>query len=138
VGIPLLPPQVTRASCDRLQVWSTLATLCYEDNAMASLATERRAIAEGRYQLQRLLGEGSRKRVYLAHDTRLDREVAKRAFLTLHSFSATLAMGCMVLFLHQPRRAALLVRTPVEMYVTLFGASAILEAVVTRGTSWLF
>jgi hypothetical protein len=30
----------------------------------------------GRYQVKRPLGEGSRKRVYLAHDTRLDRPVA--------------------------------------------------------------
>src|SRR5206468_11785823 len=32
--------------------------------------------AAGRYTVRRLLGEGSRKRVYLAHDARLDREVA--------------------------------------------------------------
>ena len=30
----------------------------------------------GRYEINRLIGEGSRKCVYLAHDTRLDREVA--------------------------------------------------------------
>src|SRR5262245_59959098 len=29
-----------------------------------------------RYEIHRLLGEGSRKRVYLARDTRLDRDVA--------------------------------------------------------------
>ncbi len=34
------------------------------------------AFAAGRYEVRRLLGEGSRKRVYLAHDKRLDREVA--------------------------------------------------------------
>ena len=34
------------------------------------------SIAEGRYQLMRFLGEGAKKRVYLARDTRLDREVA--------------------------------------------------------------
>jgi len=42
----------------------------------ASSATLPSAIAGGRYQVRRLLGEGVRKRVYLAYDTRLDREVA--------------------------------------------------------------
>ncbi len=34
------------------------------------------AIAGGRYHVQRFIGEGAKKRVYLAHDTRLDRDVA--------------------------------------------------------------
>jgi len=34
------------------------------------------AFAGGRYQVQRFLGEGGRKRVYLAHDTKLDSDVA--------------------------------------------------------------
>src|SRR5262249_61571250 len=34
------------------------------------------ALANGRYVLRHLLGEGSKKRVYLAHDTRLERDVA--------------------------------------------------------------
>ncbi len=33
-------------------------------------------LAEGRYQLVRFLGEGAKKRVHLARDTRLDRDVA--------------------------------------------------------------
>ena len=38
--------------------------------------SEPAAFAGGRYQVKRLLGEGGRKKVYLAHDTVLDRDVA--------------------------------------------------------------
>jgi class 3 adenylate cyclase len=34
------------------------------------------SLADGRYQVQKLLGEGGKKRVYLATDTRLERDVA--------------------------------------------------------------
>lgn len=34
------------------------------------------SFASGRYQVKRLLGEGGKKKVYLAHDTTLDRDVA--------------------------------------------------------------
>jgi len=34
------------------------------------------SFAEGRYQVERFLGEGGKKMVYLAHDNLLDREVA--------------------------------------------------------------
>jgi len=34
------------------------------------------SFADGRYQVKKLLGEGGKKRVYLAHDSTLDRDVA--------------------------------------------------------------
>ena len=34
------------------------------------------SFANGRYQVKKFLGEGGKKKVYLAHDTTLDREVA--------------------------------------------------------------
>ena len=34
------------------------------------------SFADGRYQVKKLLGEGGKKKVYLTHDTLLDRDVA--------------------------------------------------------------
>ena len=39
-------------------------------------APEPSAFADGRYEVKRFLGEGGKKKVYLAHDTTLDRDVA--------------------------------------------------------------
>ena len=39
-------------------------------------APEPSSFANNRYQVQKFLGEGGKKKVYLAHDTTLDREVA--------------------------------------------------------------
>src|SRR6266508_3391356 len=39
-------------------------------------ASPPKAFVGGRYEVKQLLGEGARKRVYLAHDTRLGRNVA--------------------------------------------------------------
>ena len=44
--------------------------------APSSLAAQPESFANGRYQVKRSLGEGGKKRVYLAHDTLLDRDVA--------------------------------------------------------------
>lgn len=41
-----------------------------------SQSTEPTSFAEGRYQVKRFLGEGGKKKVYLALETTLDREVA--------------------------------------------------------------
>ena len=44
--------------------------------ATSSPALDPTSFADGRYQVKRLLGEGGKKKVYLAHDSTLDREVA--------------------------------------------------------------
>lgn len=49
-----------------------------------------RALADGRYTLGRLLGEGAGKRVYLATDTRLQREVAAALFKAAGSDEAAM------------------------------------------------
>ena len=44
--------------------------------ASSTPETQPSSFANGRYEVQRFLGEGGKKRVYLAQDTLLDREVA--------------------------------------------------------------
>jgi hypothetical protein len=44
--------------------------------ASAPVADHPSAFCEGRYVVKRFLGEGGRKRVYLCHDAKLDRDVA--------------------------------------------------------------
>ena len=44
--------------------------------ASAPAASQPTSFASGRYQVKRFLGEGGKKKVYLAHDTTLDRDVA--------------------------------------------------------------
>ena len=47
----------------------------------------RASFANGRYQVKRFLGEGGKKRVYLAQDTTLDREVAFALILPMYRLS---------------------------------------------------
>ena len=47
-----------------------------QSSAPTPTAEHPTSFLEGRYQVKRFLGEGGKKRVYLAHDTTLDRDVA--------------------------------------------------------------
>lgn len=46
------------------------------NSSSAAAPAQPTSFADGRYQVKRFLGEGGKKKVYLAHDTLLDREVA--------------------------------------------------------------
>jgi tetratricopeptide (TPR) repeat protein len=52
----------------------SLVETALEEEAQPS--PEPKAFANGRYQVEKLLGEGGKKKVYLVHDTLLDRDVA--------------------------------------------------------------
>src|SRR5207247_2274077 len=55
---------------------SQLGTASPEQSAGAATPPLPSSFAGGRYGVRRFLGEGAKKRVYLAHDTKLDRDVA--------------------------------------------------------------
>jgi class 3 adenylate cyclase len=86
-GAPL-PRTTTCASCGRENppglkfcrgcgaAVKTAAPESVEGNGHAGRDRSPARLAGGRYVVQRYLGEGARKRVYLAHDTVLDRDVA--------------------------------------------------------------
>ncbi len=69
-----LPPDA--AFCDDCGRPVTQAEAPRSEFAPAAAAEAPRSFASGRYQVRRFLGEGAKKRVYLARDSMLDREVA--------------------------------------------------------------
>jgi len=65
------------AAADRAMSGSaTLATSSVSTQASHATPARPTSFSNGRYQVQSFLGEGGKKKVYLAQDTTLDREVA--------------------------------------------------------------
>ena len=61
---------------ERLSSTAIPPTLGPRASAATPVVDQPTSFADGRYQVKRFLGEGGKKKVYLAHDTTLDREVA--------------------------------------------------------------
>jgi tetratricopeptide (TPR) repeat protein len=81
-------PLQTEVICNRCQYPNTLdSKFCVQCGQPLGIAAQRSpaatppspipaSFADGRYQVKRFLGEGGKKKVYLVHDTLLDRDVA--------------------------------------------------------------
>jgi len=64
------------AAEERAQVKSHPPAISFVPQADSAPSPLPSSFANGRYAAKKLLGEGGKKRVYLAHDTKLDRDVA--------------------------------------------------------------
>ena len=65
------------AAADRALAGSASQPVASTPATSALPPSQPTSFANGRYQVQRFLGEGGKKKVYLAQDTLLDREVAR-------------------------------------------------------------
>src|SRR6266545_7037735 len=65
-----------RQAADRAESGATPPRATSEVAAQAPSVPQPRSFANGRYTVKRFLGEGGKKKVYLAHDASLDRDVA--------------------------------------------------------------
>ncbi|NQW16612.1 MAG: hypothetical protein HQ478_03920, partial [Chloroflexi bacterium] len=69
-------PALLRAAHEMLGGSSALDDAPGIEMPSAPMADTPTSFANGRYEVKSLLGEGGKKKVYLAHDTTLDRDVA--------------------------------------------------------------